>query len=259
MTNIDEQFEPSITIRHDTANMAAISVAELRQDEAEQQQVTSIDDEVVFKALGPQLSHEHDSSDEDGEGLRTPSSPERAPTPLETEETVVETVNQKGNVEVVTSVTVVAMGDPDRDSTGRKSESPISLESDKQSRKSSGVSSMSPDLPVATERKTSEVTLTNEERALMVHVAMDSSDTSSSEEDEGIKPESETKPEDNEASPVPSTPPIITVDKTDTLKREGATENGKENGSDSEKDSLAPAPKPRQGRRGMRWVDLFPN
>ncbi len=198
--------------------------------------------------LGPQLSEEHDSSDEgsSGEGVRSP-------TPLEADEKVEETVNRKGKLEVVTSVTVTSVGAESEEE--RKSSTAESVESDLAPKENGReVFSSSPEEPP--ERKTSEVTFPQEEQTLMVSVAMDDSDTSSSEEDdEPLSPEGE--PEGREASPVVSLPPVITVEKADTLNRKDAenpTENGEGSGkegenSDGEKNSLIPEQQLRQ-RRG---------
>ncbi len=232
-------MEPSITIRHDTANVAALAAA--IKEEEEEEQVTNFDDELVLKALGPQLSHEHDSSDEGSS-----SDGVRSPTPLEMDERVEETVNKKGKMEVVTSVTVVTSeGDSEKESQG--SSSPDSKPEE------NGLESPSSPPNERGERRSSEVTFPQEEQSLLVTVAIDDSDTSSSDEETSEPPsdlsEATPAPGSSEPSPVDSIPPIIKVENADTLKRQDATEvtengegSGKESGgSDNEKDVLVPS------------------
>lgn len=251
-------MEPSITIRHDTANVAALAGAILQQEE-EDEQVTNFDDDLVSKALGPQ--QERDSSDEASSSEDT-----RTPTPLPADQTVEETVNQKGKVEVVTSVTVVAStSDSEERKSSNGSPELAARPAPKESEPDSGNDSSEDNK----ERKTSEVTIPQEQQSLMVTVAMDDSDATTSSDDEDEIPEGSTtempedKPEEvseaSEASPVVSIPPVITVEKADTLKREAPEQNGeasaqsKENGgSDSEKEADCLVPTVVQRRRGEK-------
>ena len=231
-----------MAIRHDTADAAALLSASVSPPSVER--VTSIDEE-----LGPMQTNE-DSSRETTPGKERSVSPPPTPTELETNETVENSVNAKGKVEVVTSVTVVANGVENEDVVEKDSEEPTAdLEEEEEPH-----------------RKTSEVTFTREEpsNSFSVIVAnVESGDSSSLVSDgEGesalVEPESkgntyETEFQDQTEVESPSATPTITVDEVQ-LRQEEATPGDQsgnsspiENGS---KASLTPPESPREARKG---------
>ena len=161
-----------------------------------------------------------------------------SPTPLETDETVESSVNEKGTVEVVTSVTVVA--------NGEGADSPdIKVDSEPPPRKESSGSDV--------EMKSSEVSFTRQEdvgTVATVTIAMGDSDTTSSDEEDEL--ENDVESEEFTILPAITVPPVITVEKADTLRKEGTplangTANGTANGSAN---GSALIPKHNPARRG---------
>lgn len=286
MTSVDEQIEPSINVRHDTANVAAlIGSCEANESVEENgEPVTSIDE-----VLGPKLDGDHSSEEGNSrsgspvngaeeEGQEKPAGEvghdqekeDDCQAPVETAESVQSSLNEKGNLEVVTSVSVsvvvaaVANGTENEEhSPNSKSDEGVIDDKTAETRAQEQVEANGSSEGV----QSSEVTFTHEENSNPISVTVanmeDSSDSTSSDGDSlqlaarGIPNEDSLPPgamveqpsKEEVKAEGTSAPPSITIQRVPTLEEnkkpvvEDAEQNGgrkDSSGSDKSTEGLTP-------------------
>ena len=283
MINIDDEIEPSIAIRHDTANVAAL-LGETVEENGEP--VTSID-----AVLGPKLDSDHSSEEgsprsgspvgetkeeEDqempaGEVEDDREGEDDCQAPVETSESVQTSLNENGKMEVVTSVSVPVVvvavtNGTENGEQSPKSESGEADSDDKTAEAEAQDRVMEKQLEANGSSEgvqSSEVMFTHEENSNPISVTvanMDSSDSTSSDEESpasGIPNEDSLPPgkmEEELASPPPA--PSITIERVPTLQENKKPEveadpeqNGRKDSSGSDKSTEALAPSCERRRR----------
>lgn len=284
MTSIDEQIEPSITVRHDTANIAAlIGSCEANESVEENgEPVTSIDE-----VLGPKLDGDHSSEEGNSrsgspvngaeeEGQEKPAGEvehdqekeDDCQAPVETTESVQSSLNEKGSLEVVTSVSVpvviaaVTNGTENGEHSSKSDEGVID-DKTAETRAQDQVEANGSSEGV----QSSEVMFTHEENSNPISVTVanmeDSSDSTSSDGDSpqlpvrGIPSEDSLPPgaiveelsKEEVKAEGTSAPPSITIQRVPTLGEnkkpvvEDAEQNGgrkDSSGSDKSNEGLTP-------------------